>query len=938
MSETTLTLSVPTSNVENQNFYQRFAATVERFSSRVAVEMQGRDTLESVTYGELRRRAEIASAFLALRGIAAGDVCAILADNDIAWCAAYLGILRLAGRAVPLDTHYTAGQITTLLQDSGAKVLFTTPRYFGTAQEAIGLGSFSARIILLHGSSPGIDSLDEDLAQPCRPLPPCSATRLDPAVILYTSGTTSDPKGVVLTHGNLLAEAEAVFQVLRIDEHDSVLGVLPLFHALAQLANLLLPFLVGARVIYLEELSTAELLRALCERHPTAFCCVPKFFYLIHERVFGEAAKAGPLGSLAFRASLRACGAVRRFTGINLGGLLFRRVHRLFGRGMRLMITGGASFDSKIGRDLYSLGFSLLEAYGLTETSGAATLTRPGEGGLGTVGRPLAGIEVKIYPAEETQQGDSRDGEIAIRGPIVMQGYFNRPAATAAAMRDGWFLTGDLGYLDKHGRLTITGRKKEIIALSSGKKIYPEEVETHYAHSPYIKELCILGLPKPGGIAVEALHAVIVPNLDVMRARKIINMRELLRFEIENLSVHLSSYKRILSFEIWMESLPRTTTNKLKRYEIQSRALLRREETGKESPVAAPLTAEEAAWAADPIVARALELVRQSTRRKEEVRPDANLELDLGLDSIERVELLTNLELLFGTRCPEEAAQSLYTVRQLIEALRSQKDQVAAAQTSGDTWQRLLTDLPQDDPLFAELLKPHSVFVAAIFGGLKVGRALAWLFLGFRVKGLENIPKQSPFLLCPNHQSYLDPFLLVSALPLRTIRDLFFVGASEYFATPLRQRVARLLHVAPVDPDTRLVRAMQAGAFGLKHGKVLVLFPEGERSIDGEVKAFRKGAAILSALLQTPIVPAAFDGVFDVWPRNRAFRWSALLPWKRTKITLHLGPILAPQAPPSGSSGAQMEAQYAVSAQKLREVVVGMQDDLRRERTKSHLE
>ena len=518
-------------------------------------------------------------------------------------------------------------------------------------------------------------------------------------------------------------------------------------------------------------------------------------------------------------------------------------------------------------------------------------LTRPGEGGLGTVGHPLPGIEVEICPAEEKQfeQDASRDGEIAIRGPIVMQGYFNRPEATAAAMRDDWFLTGDLGYLDSRGRLTITGRKKEIIALSSGKKIYPEEVEAHYARSPYIKELCVLGLPKPGGTAIEALHAVIVPNLEVMQARKILNMRELLRFEIENLSVHLSSYKRILSFDIWMESLPRTTTNKLKRYEIQRRALLRRDELAKELPTACPASAEETAWAADPNVTRALELVWQSTRRKEVVRPNANLELDLGLDSIERVELLTNLELLFGTRCPEEAAKSSYTVRQLIDALRSQKDHSAAVDTSGDTWQKLLSDLPEDDPVFAELLKSHPVFLAAIVVVLKIWRACVWSFLGFRVTGLENIPKQGPFLLCPNHQSYLDPFLLVSALPLRTIRDLFFVGASEYFATPFRQHFARLMHVAPIDPDTRLVRAMQAGAFGLRHGRILVLFPEGERSIDGEVKTFRKGTAILSLLLQTPIIPAAFDGVFDVWPRNRAFRWSALLPWKRTKVTLRFG-------------------------------------------------
>jgi long-chain acyl-CoA synthetase len=916
-------------NAEIDNFYCRFANIAERFSGRVAVEWQSRGGLESVTYGELLGHTEAASGFLASRGIGAGDACAILADNDVAWCAAHLGILRLGALAVPLDTHYTPEQIKALLHDSGAKILFTTPRYLAAAEEAVRACSSSTSVVLLHGTAPGVPSLEEIGRQRPGALPPCIATRQDPAVILYTSGTTSDPKGVVLTHGNLLSEADAVFQVFHFDEHDSILGVLPLFHALAQMANLLVPFLAGARVIFLEELNTAELLRALHERQPTAFCCVPKFFYLIHERVFSEAGKAGWLRSIAFRASLRANGALRRLTGINLGRLLFRRIHDIFGRKMRLLVMGGARFEPRVGRDFYSLGFSLIEAYGLTECSGAATFTRPGQGGLGSVGQPVPGVEVKICPREEMAQDGSRDGEIAIRGLIVMQGYLNRRAATAEAIQDGWLLTGDLGCLDRDRGLTITGRKKEVIVLSSGKNIYPEEVEAHYARSPYIKELCILGLPAPGETAVEQLHAVIVPNLEVMRSRKIVNMREVLRFEIENLSVHLPSYKHILSYDVWMEDLPCTTTNKLKRYEIERRARLQRSEAEEGPSATSPMSEEDVAWAADPGVGHALELVEEASRREHAVRPDANLELDLGLDSIERVELLTNLELLFGTRIPDEVAQGLYTVRQLIEAVRPQELNAASPGSSGDAWRKLLTDLPREDPLFAELLKPHPVFLAATFAGLKVWRLLAWLFLGFRVTGLKHIPKRGPFLLCPNHQSYLDPFLLVSALPFRTLRDVFFIGASEYFATPLRRAAARLMHIAPVDPDTNLVRALQAGAFGLKHGKILVLFPEGERSIDGEAKKFKKGAGILSVHLEAPIVPAAFEGVFDVWPRNRALRWSAFLPWKRTRMQLRFGEVLPPPPAP-GASAAQMELYYAKLAEDLRNVVVDMQIALRR--------
>lgn len=924
--------SAPVATKAIRNFYEKFAAAAERFPEHVAIEMQRRASLQSITYKQLRCHAEAVSSFLVSRGVISGDTCAILADNDIAWCAAYLGIVRLGAIAVPLDTHYNAQQIATLVRDCGAKILFTTPRYLAVSEESLTDKGRATEIVLLQGVAPGRICLENFRIESSSLLPPCAVMPQDLAVILYTSGTTSDPKGVVLSHDNLLAEAEAALQVVHVDENDSILGVLPLFHALAQMANLLLPFVVGARVVFLEDLNTVELLRALKERQPTAFCCVPKFFYLIHERVLAEVARAGRLRSFGFHVSLRTNRILRRFTRLNLGRLMFHRIHGLFGSRMRLLVTGGARFNTVIGRDLHSFGFSLVEAYGLTESSGAATVTPPGEGGLGSVGYPLPGVEVKICPAEKTVQDDLGDGEVAIRGPIVMQGYFNRLSATAETIKDGWLLTGDLGHLDSNGRLTITGRKKEVIVLSSGKNIYPEEVEAHYLQSPYIRELCVLGLPARREAGVERLHAVIVPNLDAMRARKILNMGEIIRFEIEDRSVHLASYKRILSYEIWMEDLPRTTTNKLKRYEIERRVYLQQNRTGEQPAAASPMTAEDAAWSADTFVSRALELVQQATPHKQAVRPDANLELDLGLDSIERVELLTNLELLFGTHIAEEAAQNLYTVRQLVEAARPQQSGVIPTRVAGDPWSNLLADVPESDPFFTDLLKPHLIFFPLVIMMLRAWHILSRLLLGFRVSGVENIPKEGPFLLCPNHQSYLDAFFLISALPLRTVRDVFFVGASEYFATPSRRTLARLIHLAPVDPDTNLVRAMQAGAFGLRHGKVLVLFPEGERSIDAEIKKFKKGAAILSLHLQAPIIPVAFDGVFDLWPRNRPFRWSAFLPWKRSRISLRFGPAVKPPPPPIQDAAiAQMEAQYANKAEHLRTVVVEMLHDLRRE-------
>lgn len=904
------------------NLFEHFATAAERFSARVAVEIQRRDSLESVTYAEMRGWADCTAAYLSGLGLQPGDRCAILAENDARWCAAFWGILGLGAVAVPLDTNYKPEQVARLLVDCGARALLTTPRFAEVARAAT--SDASLPIALLHGEAPGHASLDAAFRSVPPPLPACPALPADPAIIMYTSGTTSDPKGVVLTHGNMLAVVEVVPGVFNVNENDSLLGVLPLFHALALVVNLFLPFSVGARVVFIETVSTTELMRALAERDITIFCVVPQFFYLIRERVWKEVERAGRLRRTAFRWLLALNGLTRKL-GLNLGRLAFRPVHAIFGRRMRYMVSGGSRFDPAIQRDFYCLGLDIMQGYGLTECSGPATVTPLDDIVFGSVGKPIPGVEIKILPPEPGADTEAGDGEVAIRGGNVTPGYFHRPDATAEVLKDGWLHSGDLGYLDAQGRLFITGRKKEIIVLSSGKNIYPEEIEAHYLRSPFIKEICVVGLAGHGEKAGERLHAVVVPDFDVLRERKVVNTKEILRYEMEGLGVHLPSHKRVLSYEIWTGELPRTTTRKLKRPAIEAR--LREREPGVEaSSGARTLTAEEEAWMADPIVARAVALIQEATPHRQAVHPEANIELELGFDSMERVELLTQLEQEFGTDVPEEAAARIYTVRELVEAVRPREE--APARVEGErtpAWYELLR-APMDDPDVERLLAPRPVAVFLLFLSMKFLYLVMKVFFLFRVSGREHLPRSGPFLLCPNHQSYLDPFFLVAALPYRIFRQIFFVGASEYFATPLMRWFARMVNLIPVDPDTNLVRAMQAGAFGLRQGKVLILFPEGERSVDGTVRKFKKGASILSQHLQVPIVPVALDGLHDVWPRGKN-------PQGLARVSLRFGEVIPP--PPATATGqaADAEITYAVVAEKLRAQVDEMWQELNQQRT-----
>jgi long-chain acyl-CoA synthetase len=903
-----------------ENLFDLFESAALRFPGRLAVEEQKCERLVRYTYETFLEMTGQAASGLCRQGLRQGSRCILLADNDARWCAAYLGIMRLGGVVVPLDTNYGPSQIRKLISDSGASFALVSGRYRSALQEALEGLAAAPQIVQFEGSGEegsgkcGLFNPRETVS-----LPPCPLKKDDTAVILYTSGTTSDPKGVVLSHGNLLAEREAAFQVVTLTENDSILGILPLFHALAQLANLLLPLTVGARVVFLENVNSAEIMRGLAERDLTAFCCVPQFYYLIHQKLDRKISESSPVKRRLVRGLLAFNGELRRYAGINLGRLLFAQAHRALGGHMRILVSGGSRLDPRVARTLYRLGFNILNAYGLTECSGAATVTHIGDSCIESVGPALPGVEVRILPEPGQEALERPEGEVLIRGPIVMRGYHNRPDANAVTLKDGWLHTGDLGRLDAAGRLHITGRKKEIIVLANGKNIYPEEIEAHYAQSPFIKEICVMGLSDPNEPASERLHAVVVPDSDLLRERKIVNTRDLLRFEIEGLSIKMPAHKRVLSFDVWLEDLPRTTTRKLKRHEIE-KTRAERESQASAGAARRELSEEEQLWLSDPQISRALSVIAGAAKPGSVLFPGANLDLDLGLDSMERVELLTELELLSGTKVPPEAAQQIYTVRELVEATRPRGESAGGGEgESADPWDRLLAhDSP--DTSFSEILKPKPFTAFLAWFTLKIVGMAAKLLMGFRSDGHENIPSGGPFLISPNHQSYLDAFLMLSALKLRTFRQLFFVGASEYFETPFRKWFAGRFNLIPVDPDANLVRAMQAGAFGLKHGKILVLFPEGERSPDGEVKKFKKGAAILSIKLGVPIIPAAIVGVFEVWPRNFPFQWRKLLPGSGTRSCIAFGPPLSPDI----ARDCRPEERYAGLTAHLRDLVVRM--------------
>jgi long-chain acyl-CoA synthetase len=923
-------------------FYDRFVECSERWPNNAAVELQRQDQIESYTYAELHHMAESVGRWIHERRItekrinqaafAPGARIAILADNHPRWVAAYLGIIASGCAAVPLDTALHSDQAVKLLRDSGTSAIFCDARHVPVARPAaaelkIGLVLMDPeRLTGTPGNATGepwLATLPAIFEAGPGNFKPAPAAEDDLASLLYTSGTTADPKGVMLTHANFLGEVEAVFNWVDLGPTDALLGVLPLFHVLAQMANLLLPLVKGARVVYLETLNTTELLRALSERNITAFAVVPQFYYLIHERIFQEIAKRGVVTRKLF-AVMVALNRTLRKLGINAGPVLFKKVHDTLGPKMRYLATGGSRFDPQIMRDFHDLGIDVLQALGLTETTAAIYVNSPNENVIGSCGKAMKGVEGKILDPQPQEEGPPV-GELAVRGAVVMKGYWNRPDATAAVFRDGWFLTGDLGYFDAQGHLFLTGRKKEVIVLSNGKNVYPEEIEAHYLKSPFIKEIAVMGLEGKPGEGGDRLHAVIVPNFDVLRQRKIVNAKEVIRFGIEGLSQQIASTKRIGSYEIWQDDLPRTTTRKIKRFEVEKRVRANQAKKladDSDLPAEKPLTADEITWLDQPDVQRGLKIVREAARTAPTtLRPSLNLELDLGLDSMQRVELLSHLEEELGGNIEESRLAEIYTVRDLLDAVLQ-----SAASGAGGTgtrltfagWHAILAEDP-DDPDVLALARPNRLMDAFWFLVSRLTQVIALDRFHLKVSGLEKLPKCGPFIISSNHQSYLDPLMLASILPPDIFRRLFAVGTSDIFGKGFMRRLARSIKVVVLDPDANLVPAMRAGAFGLRHGMALMLYPEGERSIDGTPRIFKKGVAILSIHLQVPIVPVAIEGFYDAWPRNKRFQRFAPL-----KMVIG-DPI--PPPPESEASEAAYEKFTAALKTRIVELWEGLRND-----------
>ncbi|QWK13926.1 MAG: AMP-binding protein [Aquificota bacterium] len=754
-----------------------------------------------VSYKEL---IENISSFARLVDILPGERVVICSENRPEWVYAFYGTWQRGGIVVPIDYMSSVEEAYYIVKEVEPTIVFCSNQTQRTIKEALERSGIKATIYNF-----------DDLIIP-KPFGKVLSRSLhETALILYTSGTTGEPKGVMLSFKNLLSNIKAIEKVGVAGKEDITLALLPFHHSYPLMVTMLVPLYLGATIVFLERLSSEELLKALKEHKITILVGVPRLYQLLHQRIM-EGIRSNPLGNLLF--------AISPFLNPPLRRLLFKRVHKAFGGRIKYLVSGGAKLPVDIALDLNRLGFTILEGYGLTETSPIVSFNPPQRPKLGSVGLPIEEVYVKI----------SEEGEVLVRGVNVMQGYYKKPEETKKAFKDGWFMTGDLGYLDQEGYLYITGRKKEILVLSGGKKVNPEELEALIMkEGAGIKEVAVLEIDG-------SVKALVLPDFERLRSQGILNIEEYIRWQvIDKVNQKLPDWKRITGFKIIKEELPKTRLGKIRRFLLPQIYLSQEEalEREEEGPL---LNTQEGM-----IIRSYLE---KATQRK--VKGHHHVELDLGLDSLGKVEFLSFLESSFGIRLTEEDLAQSPRVDQIVGLIIEKKEKVEVSEKS---WKDILLEA-----------QPYTLkdYAPVFHAGRLLLKLFFKLYNRLSVKGLENLPK-APFILAPNHASYLDGFVIASALPPSIAEKTYFLGAEEYFKNPLTSLFGRLAHVITVNLDRRLKESLQKTAWALRLGRVVVIFPEGARTRDGRLLPFRKGFAILSKELSVPVVPVAIKGTYE---------------------------------------------------------------------------
>lgn len=755
----------------------------------------------------------------------------IFSENRVGWIYSFYSAWNKNAIVVPVDFMSTINEVAYILNDSKPEVIFTSNKKKADLYEALSLVSYDPIIII-------IDDYEEVAVDEFAEIPIIDPEKEDTSVIIYTSGTTGNPKGVMLSYANILSNILSVTRDVNIFRPDDrILMLLPLHHIFPLLGTMVIPIFAGSTIAVSPSMASEDIIKTLQDNKVTLLIGVPRLYSAIRKGIKDKIDKS-KVASALFKVAEKINSSV-------FSKFVFGAVHKKFGGNVRFMVSGGAALDKDVSSDYRTLGFEVLEGFGMTEAAPMITFTRPGKVKVGSPGFPLPACDVKI-----------KEGEILAKGPNVMQGYYNRPDETSEVIKDGWLYTGDLGYFDDEGFLIITGRKKEILILSNGKNINPVEIEQKLEnYAAFVKEI---GVYQSG----DQFKAIIVPSDEI--ATKYSDRLELnkqIKWQVlDNYNQRCASYKKVLDFTLFDGELPRTRLGKLRRFKLHE---LENTETIEEVEV---INVDSKEF---KIIANYLE-----SEKGKRVLPHYHLEMDLGLDSLDKVSFQVFLKSSFGVDVDPGELVNFKDVLQLSEYVQTHRSKMESEKID---WTKILKEK-------VHLSLPRTWFTGMAF--VKTSKIIFSLYFGLKAKGIKNIPDE-PCIIAPNHQSYFDGLFVASFLNNKTIKNTYFYAKEKHVSKTWLKFLANRNNIIIMDLNKDLKESIQKMGEALKKKKNLIIFPEGTRTINGHLGDFKKTFAILSRELNVPIVPVSIKGAYDALPKGSWFP----KPFKKVMVEF-LEPVL----------------------------------------------
>ncbi len=768
----------------------------------------------NVTFSELLQRITLFSHKTPKK---AGERTLIFAENREGWIYAFYSIWANHGIAVPVDASSTASDVAYIINDCKPVCVWTTRQKLEVMQEAMKEAGVSLEIHLID---------DYETIEVNEPKAHITYKDEDTALIIYTSGTTGSPKGVMLSFLNILVNVRAVSDEVPIFTPERrTLILLPLHHVLPLVGTIVMPLYVGGGVAISPSMSGPDIMDTLQRGKIAIMVGVPRLWQTLYGGI-KKKIDASPVARGLF--SLCA-----RVNNVAFSRFIFKAVHEKMGGHIKYLVSGGAALEREIALGLQTLGMELLEGYGMTEAAPMIAFTRPGDLVPKCVGIPLPAMDCKIV-----------NGEICAKGPNVMQGYYNRPEETAAVIdKNGYLHTGDLGHLDDKGRVYITGRSKEIIVLSNGKNVQPNEIE--YKLEKYADRVKEAAVVQDG----DMLRAIIVPQEEWARDLTDEEVEETLKREVlEPYNLTVTNYKKLMSLFVYRGELPRTKLEKLQRFKLK-------DIISTDAPVIKQeVQIEEPTFEEYQILKKYIE-----EEKHIQLKPTDHIETDLAFDSLDMVALQGFIQQTFGTDINAADMPNFKSIQAMAEHLVNAKTRM---EVKDEDWHDFLHSST------SELKLPHGSLGLSLLS--KSSYLFFKLYNRLEIKGKENITAKGPFIIAPNHQSFLDGALVAAGLPSEILKNSYYYATENHVKGALRKTFAQHSNIILMERGN-LRESILKLAEVLKQGKNVIIFPEGSRTRTGKITDFKKTFAILSNELQVPIVPVCIKGAYEALPRSKRF-------------------------------------------------------------------